>query len=143
MLRNGASVEEVVSRAIDLSREAFQRLTCLERTLDQTFGSPEFRRSTIDPLLAKERQIDSIRARARRGGSIRTSDTDNLQSLLGRTIKEYEDLSEEFPWTQLQLANRRLVSSYIEERRNHLQLGDSERVKAAYLELLNEQPLAS
>lgn len=139
MLKQGAGADEVIGKAIELSREAFQKLTSLERTLDQNLGS-EFRRQVIDPLLAKERQIDSIRARVSRGGKFRTGD--KLQALLGRSVREYEQLDSSFPWTQMQLANRRLVKSYIEERRNHLQLGDAERVRNTYLDAMNEQSIA-
>jgi hypothetical protein len=142
MLRHGASPEEVIEKAISMSREAYHKLANLEIKLDRAFGSSSFRKNTIDPLLSKERQIDAIRARTQRGGKVRTSDGDNLQSLLGRCLQEYEALRFEFPWSELELANRRLVTSYIDERRNHLQLGDAERVRSTYLDALNETAIA-
>jgi len=142
MLSRGASPDEVIKRAISLSREAYKNLARLEASLDQAFGSATFRRENIDPLLDKERQIEAIRARSRRGGHLRTSDSDNLQSLLGRKIQEYEVLHFEFPWSELEAAERKLVESYIDERRNHLLLGDAERVRVTYLEALHKGAVA-
>ena len=112
-----------------LSREAYGRLVVLEKQLD-----PELRKNIIDPLLDKERQIEAIRSRAARGGTLRTSDQGNLQALLKRRVSEYEALCYEFPWNSLSPQSKALVERYISERREHLTLGDSERVRAAYLE---------
>jgi hypothetical protein len=142
MLRQGASSQEVLVAAIELSREAFQRLVTLERQLDRAFGGTQFRQGTIEPLLKKERQIEAIRARAERGGTLRDSDTANLQTILGRRIAEYEALRYEFPWSNLTASKRLLVQNYIQERRDHLELGDAERVKLAYREALCQTAIA-
>ena len=142
MLRQGASSQEVLVAAIELSREAFQRIVGLERQIDQAFGGMSFRQGTIEPLLKKERQIEAIRARAERGGSLRTSDTANLQTLLGQRMAEYESLNFDFPWSTLSASKKILVQSYIQERREHLELGDAERVKSAYREALCQTAIA-
>lgn len=143
MLRHGATAEEVVKEAVSLSREAYRRQTHLEKELDLTFGSAEFRTDTVDPLLDKERQIESIRNRANRGGRTRTSDTGSLGALLGKKIREYEALRFEFPWSDLDLSTRKLVKSYIEAKREQYQYGDVERVRASYLTALAQTALAS
>jgi hypothetical protein len=143
MLRQGANVEEVVKEAIGLSREAYRNVAQLERKLDTELGSPHFRRDKIDPLLDKERQIEAIRNRAQRGGKTRTSDTQNLNSLLGRKTREYDTLRMEFPWCDLTLNTRKLVKDYLAERRAQLALGDAEKVRAAYLQAIAETALAS
>ncbi|MCA9779250.1 MAG: hypothetical protein KC800_21120 [Candidatus Eremiobacteraeota bacterium] len=142
MLKNGATAQEVVEQAIMLSRDAYQRLLRLETQLDLSFGGSEFRRSSIEPLLAKSRQVEAIRARVERGGSVRTSDTGNLRALLGRRIAEYESLNESFPWSTLATGQKNLVQNYITERRAHLELGDAERVKSAYQDVLCETAIA-
>jgi hypothetical protein len=142
MLRQGASSQEVLVAAIELSREAFQRLVSLEQQLDRAFGGNDFRHHSIEPLLKKQRQIDAIRSRAERGGSLRTSDTANLQTLLGQRVAEYESLYFDFPWSTLSASKRNLVQSYIQERRDHLELGDSERVKSAYRDALCQTAIA-
>lgn len=142
MLKNGATAQEVVEQAILLSRDAYQRLLNLETQLDISFGGSDFRRCTIEPLLAKCRQVEAIRARVERGGSVRNSDTGNLQTLLGRRLAEYESLNRDFPWESLVGGQKNLVQNYIAERRSHLELGDAERVKSAYREALCETAIA-
>ena len=128
---------------MQLSREAFQKLSHLEKSLDSEFGSLQFRKTTIDPMLEKERQIDAIMTRARQGGKIRTSDKHSLDALLGRKMREFEALKSEFPWASLSEAHQQLVKNYIDERRAHLQLGDPERVRSSYREALSEYAIAS
>ena len=142
MLKNGATAQEVVEQAILLSRDAYQRLLNLESQLDICFGGSDFRRGTIEPLLAKSRQVEAIRSRVERGGSVRNSDTGNLHTLLGRRMAEYESLNREFPWETLAGGQKNLVQNYISERRAHLELGDAERVKSAYREALCETAIA-
>lgn len=138
MLGQGACLQEILSRAIGLSRESFQRLSHYEKMLDELFGSPEFRKSTIDPLLEKERQLDAIRGRVQRGGRLRTSDRENLNALLAKRSKEYQQLTEDFPWSRLEPTVCRLITNYMEERRTYLQLGDAERVRAAFDSAVSE-----
>lgn len=139
MLQQGAGLDDVLKQAIKLSRESFQRLGHYENLLDQVFGSADFRKSQIDPLLDKERQIEAIKSRVQRGGPVRTSDHDNLQSLLKKRTLEYQEMHNRFPWSQLEHTTCRLITNYIEERRAHLLLGDADRVKTAYLDAVIEQ----
>lgn len=138
MMKSGANSDEIVRQAISLSRDAFQQVAKFEKAIDRLFGSP-FRKKTIDVLLDKERQIDALRERSQRGESTRNSDKQNLQALLSRRIREYEALRADFPWNDLKLADRNLVKSYITERRKQLRLGDPERVKRTYTNLLAVQ----
>lgn len=132
MLSQGACLQEILLRAVSLSRESFQRLSHYEKMLDQLFGSSEFRKATIDPLLEKERQIDAIKDRVLRDGRLRTSDRENLNALLSKRSREYQSMSEDFPWARFEPTVCRLIKNYMHERRNYLQLGDSERVRAAF-----------
>jgi hypothetical protein len=131
-----------VEQAILLSRDAYQRLLNLETQLDISFGGSDFRRSTIEPLLAKSRQVEAIRSRVERGGTVRNSDSGNLHALLGRRLAEYESLNRDFPWQTLAVGQKNLVQNYISERRAHLELGDAERVRSAYREALCETSIA-
>lgn len=142
MVRRGESCEEVVKAAIALSREAYKRFSSLEALLDQAVGSAQLRKDHIDPLLEKERQIEAIEARVHRGGSVRVSDSGNLANLLKRHKNEYESMQNGFPWDCLNARTRDIVTSYIEERRNHLLLGDVDRVKSAYGEATRGLPIA-
>lgn len=139
MLQQGAGLDDVLKKAIKLSRESFQRLGHYEKLLDQVFGSADFRKSQIDPLLDKERQIDAIKSRAQRGGPVRTGDHDTVQALLKKRTLEYQDMHNRFPWSELEHPTCRLITNYIEERRAHLQLGDTDRVRTAYLDAVIEE----
>ena len=143
MLKKGASVEEIIQCAVGLSREAYKKFVNLEKLIDDSFGSDRFRRETVDPLFNKERELDAIRSRVRRGGHVRVSDRDNnLQSLLHRRERELDSLEADFPWSGLELSNRQLVKDYMSERRNHLLLGDVERVRSTYIEAVSQTALA-
>lgn len=132
LLQHGAGIEDVLRQAVGLSRESFQRLGQYEKALDQLFGSSDFRKNQIDPLLEKERQIDAIKSRVQRGGPVRTSDRDNLGSLLRRRAQEYQEMHNQFPWSELANSTCGLITEYIQERRTHLLLGDADRVRAAF-----------
>lgn len=136
MIIQGATSQEVVQAAVKLSRDVYQHLLALEAQLDQAFGSPSFRQSSVEPLVQKSRQIEAIRSRMRQGGTLRTSDTDSLQALLNRRLAEYESLNDTFPWETLALGQRNLVKTYIHGRREHLELGDVERVQSAIRDAL-------
>ena len=142
MVQRGDSCEDVVKAAIALSRDAYKKFSCLETILDQALGSAQLRKEHIDPLLDKERQIEAIQARIQRGGKVRVSDNGNLAALLKRHMREFDSLQNGFPWDSLNVQTREIVTSYIEERRNHLLLGDVERVKSAYLEALGGLAIA-
>lgn len=131
MLSQGACLQEILERAVVLSRESFHRLGRTEKMLDSLFGSDEFRRDSIDPLLDKERQIEAIQDRIRCGGPLRTSDRDSLNSLLARRIQEFRQLQNDFPWSTLEPTAHRLVSNYMGERRTYLQTGDVDRIRRA------------
>lgn len=144
MLGQGATAEDVLQSAMNLSREAYHKLTNIEKLLDQAFGSQKFRKETIEPLLKKERELEAIKSRASRGEQIRTSDRDNnLKALLRRRQREYAKLQADFPWFRLELDSRRLVKSYLKERREHLLFGDVELVRNICLQEAAQTALAS
>lgn len=142
MVRQGATSQEVLQAAIEMSRDAFQRVVSIEKHLDRAFGGSHFRCQTVEPLLQKERQIEALRARLARGEAGRGSDDNTLQTLLAKHTAEYEALRSEFPWADLAARTRDLVRTYIQERREHLELGDADRIRSAYRQAACELAVA-
>lgn len=142
MVLRGADSEEIISTAVCLSREAFKRMQALQRTLDRKFGSAEFRSLFVDPLVEKERQFEALKVRALSGGRLRSGEEHRLETLLQTRARELQALKDEFPWRALDADSRSLVFNYIEERREHLYLGDADRVKVLYVECLSRQAAA-
>lgn len=132
MIQSGATSEEVLAEAISLSRVAFGKLTELEAAIDQVTGSCRLRKETIEPLLEKDRQIEGLRHRLTSNGPTRSGDPGNLSALLQKRVAEYEQLCADVPWTNFSLTLRKLVESYVQERRNHLSLGDADKVLNAF-----------
>ena len=141
MVERRANTEEVVEFAIKLSRKAFAQSVKFERAIDRLLGSANFRKTSIDVLIDKERTVQAIKDRLDRGGITRSGDR-NLFAVLERQQRELRQLERQFPWQSFKESDRSLIESYMKERRNHLQLGDPERVRNSYTQAFNTQKIA-
>lgn len=130
-------LEHSVRLAQKLAREAFKQVAKLGSQLDEDYGQWDFREGVVEPLIAKERQIEALRHRLARGGRARNGDRANLEALLQRRIREFDALNDLAPWEELAPAHRQKVEEYIDARRKMLYLGDADKVRSA---LINEFP---
>ena len=143
LLDLGGDLDQSVRVAQNLAREAFKQVACLSSQIDESFGNWDFREGVVEPIIAKERQVEALRHRLARGGKGRNDDRSNLEALLNRRVREFEALNDLAPWDELAPEHRQKVEEYIEARRRMLYLGDADKVRSALIDEFTQVALAS
>ncbi len=141
ILERGGDTEAAVRHAQSLAREAFVVSNTLGTQIDRDFG-PAFRAQALESLLRRERELDALRQRVARGGSLRAGDDGSMSSLLQKRMHEYTTLAQDVLKADISPAKRERVESYLEARRQQLYLGDADRVRSAISEFLTNAAIA-
>lgn len=141
ILQLGGDTETAVRHAQAMAREAFTISNSLGSQIDRDFGRP-FRAQTLETLLRRERELDALRQRVARGGSLRAGDRDSMSTLLQKRMKEYTALAHEILSRDISSERRGRLERYLDARRQELYLGDAERVRSAISEFLTNAAIA-
>ena len=133
--------ETAVRRAQAMAREAFSVSNALGVVIEKEFGR-SFRQQSLEGLLRRERELDALRQRVARGGSLRAGDSDSMSVLLQKRMREYTTLAHEILSQDISEERRQRLERYLEARRQELYLGDAERVRSAISEFLTNAAIA-
>ena len=141
ILELGGDTETAVRRAQAMAREAFSVSNALGVVIEKEFGR-SFRQQSLEGLLRRERELDALRQRVARGGSLRAGDSDSMSVLLQKRMREYTTLAHEILSQDISEERRQRLERYLEARRQELYLGDAERVRSAISEFLTNAAIA-
>lgn len=141
ILELGGDTETAVRRAQAMAREAFSVSNALGAVIEKEFGR-SFRQQSLEGLLRRERELDALRQRVARGGSLRAGDSDSMSALLQKRMREYTTLAQEILSQDICQERRQRLERYLEARRQELYLGDADRVRSAIGEFLTNAAIA-
>ncbi|MGE0495520.1 MAG: hypothetical protein AB7S38_40320 [Vulcanimicrobiota bacterium] len=118
-----------VAEAQKLARKAHQEGELARQAIDSSEQGYKLRLEIVDPLLAREREIQALKSRLNQGGPTRATDNFCLGKRLRAKKADYDRLRASLVWEDLPRKLKFQLADYVAARRREVRFGDAETVR--------------